>query len=320
MRELSHEKRKLSKRWVIHRLPYIEAPLAGAWIEIKIYNAVVNTLAEAPLAGAWIDISVHGEKTLSHQGSPSRRGVNWNFRRKHGFNNRKRSPSRRGVNWNISILWHIAFQFRSPSRRGVNWNKIIEVIILCNLEAPLAGAWIEISRYRCRRSWFSEAPLAGAWIEMLKSCEIFRISNRSPSRRGVNWNNLCPSFILFNIAKPLSQGRELKFICSQSDKIHHNEAPLAGAWIEMLNTFTVCIGISRSPSRRGVNWNLFNYSCHIHLIRSPSRRGVNWNSEADGGLDITYEAPLAGAWIEMEYTVMWTGITTKPLSQGRELK
>ena len=35
-----------------------------------------------------------------------------------------------------------------------------------NAVAPLAGAWIEIQRYRYRKKWRFVAPLAGAWIEI----------------------------------------------------------------------------------------------------------------------------------------------------------
>ena len=38
MRELSHEKRKLSKRWVIHRLPYIMQ--RGGWEDDTVLKSV----------------------------------------------------------------------------------------------------------------------------------------------------------------------------------------------------------------------------------------------------------------------------------------
>ena len=139
--------------------------------------------------------------------------MNWNKRDQILKYKNVRSPSRRGVNWNWlpSTLLHDVLmkplsQGRelkskgdtgatgatgSPSRRGVNWN-IFDIFYPSSpSEAPLAGAWIEILLYLS----FS---IACAW---------------SPSRRGVNWN-ACSSAQRERLLKPLSQGRELKFIAS----------------------------------------------------------------------------------------------------------
>ena len=78
-----------------------------------------------------------------------------------------------------------------------------------------------------------------------------------------------------NVLKPLSQGRELKF-SGITEAITPQEAPLAGAWIEIYRGRT-------------------------------------------GGREDT-EAPLAGAWIEICTNIHLNIVRMKPLSQGRELK
>ena len=100
--------------------------------------------AEAPLAGAWIEIEDLNEEWVPEC---------W-------------SPSRRGVNWNGNSYFQCFCQFWSPSRRGVNWNNGKTMKATVWQEAPLAGAWIEISQIERELYPSAEAPLAGAWIEI----------------------------------------------------------------------------------------------------------------------------------------------------------
>ena len=54
-----------------------------------------------------------------------------------------------------------------PSReRGLKFNSLPNCI-LCEVVAPLAGAWIEMTTAFNEPSDFAVAPLAGAWIEMI---------------------------------------------------------------------------------------------------------------------------------------------------------
>ena len=49
--------------------------------------------------------------------------------------------------------------------------------------APLAGAWIEISRSEKEICPLKVAPLAGAWIEILQMLEVDELDSMSlPSR------------------------------------------------------------------------------------------------------------------------------------------
>ena len=47
--------------------------------------------------------------------------------------------------------------------------------------APLAGAWVEIGRFKIEESTDGVAPLAGAWVEMVKRLlKSARKKGRSP--------------------------------------------------------------------------------------------------------------------------------------------
>ena len=53
-----------------------------------------------------------------------------------------------------------------PSReRGLKFNNLPNCV-LCEVVAPLAGAWIEICEQIADLNEYSVAPLAGAWIEI----------------------------------------------------------------------------------------------------------------------------------------------------------
>ena len=144
-----------------------------------------------------------------------------------------RSPSRRGVNWNLIALIPAAFIHWSPSRRGVNWNIRSRVPVKTQTEAPLAGAWIKIENALKERLAGREAPLAGAWIEIDYTYYLFEYAGWSPSRRGVNWNIHSPEVFPILPCSPSRRGVNWNWQWTDWPERRH-EAPLAGAWIEIL--------------------------------------------------------------------------------------
>ena len=58
--------------------PQSVAPLAGAWIEIDVYNQRAVRCGVAPLAGAWIEILKSSQSLSKAESLPSReRGLKW---------------------------------------------------------------------------------------------------------------------------------------------------------------------------------------------------------------------------------------------------
>ena len=164
----------------------------------------------------------------------------------------------------------IGFFLLKPLSQG----RELKLISLCSVnsagfEAPLAGAWIEISDAGWCILSLKEAPLAGAWIE-ISSCNDSGVweskplsqvrelkYNRTgrpwiqkwkPLSQGVNWNFWCACGMGVCMEKPLSQGRELKSVLRTDTLQCGREAPLAGAWIEIQNMYS-WYPVIWSPSR-----------------------------------------------------------------------
>ena len=98
------------------------------------------------------------------------------------------------------------------------------------------------------------------------------------------------------------------------------EAPLAGAWIEILIYLEWKWPQHWSPSRRGVNWNIegiHNYTPYIEAPLAGAWIEILWLQDL---WTPCQEAPLAGAWIEICSDFHVSPAFLKPLSQGRELK
>ena len=257
----------------------------------------IGVFAEAPPAGAWIEIV---------ELSPV------------GFLALKPLPQGRELKL-LSPYMHLPHR-RSPSRRGVNWNipRITSPERL--MEAPPAGAWIEIPHYGAWQRQLTKPLPQGRELKYLQGRKAVLI-NWSPSRRGVNWNIYKWHLIAFirgkplpqgrelkyfgmkkikiSVMKPLPQGRELKFVYCWLSFLRCFEAPPAGAWIE----------ITRSPH---------NYSFTLKPL--PQGRELKYIIASFNSF-FNNEAPPAGAWIEMDLDKrIKVEILKKPLPQGRELK
>ena len=124
-----------------------------------------------------------------------------------------------------------------PSRERGLKSQIYFKYVLCQMVAPLAGAWIEIIDELNSKTTKTVAPLAGAWIEIPISVYNRRLETPSlPSReRGLKYS---------------STG-----CFSQSKQV----APLAGAWIEIDIKDAINARKESLPSReRGLKSNCIN--------------------------------------------------------------
>ena len=225
----------LSQRLYIERV----APFAGAWIEILFVYFYCIIWPGRSLRGSvdW-NIIKEFEDDFGTWSLPSReRGLKYIVVREYlhlylSLPSRERGlkfallarknmltrslPSReRGLKYFLSISIQIAI--RRSLRGSVDWN--IEQAIASKLGrvAPFAGAWIEISIYRCNRLWGKVAPFAGAWIEIPVWSPLTPPVTGRSLRGSVDWN----VFYCRN-----TSGKQIV-------------APFAGAWIE-INLWMVC--------------------------------------------------------------------------------
>ena len=77
-------------------------------------------------------------------------------------------PSReRGLKLLLLLLQFMPERSLPSRERGLKFNNLPNCI-LCEVVAPLAGAWIEISVNIKVHEGDAVAPLAGAWIEITK--------------------------------------------------------------------------------------------------------------------------------------------------------
>ena len=83
--------------------------------------------------------------------------------------------------------------------------------VLCEVVAPLAGAWIEIEQQAQSAREYRVAPLAGAWIEIVFAviADIVQESSLPSRERGLKWS-LVDSALMENKSLP-SRERGLKF-------------------------------------------------------------------------------------------------------------
>ena len=82
--------------------------------------------------------------------------------------------------------------------------------VLCEVVAPLAGAWIEIEQQAQSAREYRVAPLAGAWIEIVFAviADIVQESSLPSRERGLKWS-LVDSALMENKSLP-SRERGLK--------------------------------------------------------------------------------------------------------------
>ena len=210
------------------------------------------------------------------RGRPSRRGVDWNHRRRSSFRCRQRRPSRRGVDWNSqSAVGSYLYKSRPsrrgvdwnaiknasghrrasrPSRRGVDWNHCVRSDQWASIVAPHAGAWIGTRGHPAPGSFPARvAPHAGAWIG---TATIASRRCRTPV------------------------------------------APHAGAWIGTHSGRRTRRAQRRRPSRRGVDWNHRRLRHLLSRMRSPLTQGRGLERRAARGASFPCRvAPHAGAWI-----------------------
>ena len=147
-------------------------------------------------------------------------------------------------------------QLRRTLRGCVDWNNICYNIIIANLVAPFAGAWIEIV---FRSSHFPSppvAPFAGAWIEIIKHWVHSTVNIRRTLRGCVDWNHFLYVCNIHLLVAPFAGAWiEIQVICI--DASNRCVAPFAGAWIEILSTAVPSPPKGSHPSRvRGLKFAL----------------------------------------------------------------
>ena len=104
----------LYKSYYLNLVTFAVAPLAGAWVEIRLLFCVYLHSVVAPLAGAWVEILVFFKKSCHKSSLPSReRGLK--YQRGKSICKKQRSlPSReRGLKYLIPYI-NQTFYSRSP--------------------------------------------------------------------------------------------------------------------------------------------------------------------------------------------------------------
>ena len=121
------------------------APFAGAWIEMTLLHPHIRLRQVAPFAGAWIEIA----KLCTNNGYPKRslpsreRGLKCNHLLVFSHFCTSLPSRERGLKL-LHIILDLIHCMSLPSReRGLKWNITLSLIIT-EIVAPFAGAWIEI--------------------------------------------------------------------------------------------------------------------------------------------------------------------------------
>ena len=119
-------------------------------------------------------------------------------------------PTRaRGLKFHAHGVNHDVIMSRPTRARGLKYICAAPVL-LDNVVAPHAGAWIEIKENEAQGAKYAVAPHAGAWIEIPHRAAHNKASRSRPTR-----------------------ARGLKFSVLDDGDVEHAVAPHAGAWIEI---------------------------------------------------------------------------------------